>query len=1115
MTVCAFLFSDFCTFGGFNFYPEIKSLSVIIHLKSINTMQKILIRLKILCLALLLPLTLSAYEDARLMRFPDINGELIAFVYAGDIWTVSSLGGDARRLTSHVGIELFPKISPDGQWIAFSAEYSGNRQVYVMPSQGGTPKQLTFYNDVGPMPPRGGFDYVVLGWTSDSKNVLFRGNRTEYGDRMGRYYLVNIEGGLERELPVPYGGFADLSPDDTKLAFVHIDREFRTWKRYKGGRASNIHIYDLVNNNSWKITDWVGTDHIPTWYKDKIYFTSDRDLWLNVYSYDVNTQETVQMTFHNRFDVMWPSGNNGQLVYENGGQLFKLNLETGAEERVIVNIRYDNQLTLPYFKNVKENIHSMAVSPSGNRVLFDSRGDIFSVPAGEGTIRNLTNRHGVRAIYPVWSPDGRTIAYYSDETGEYEIFLLENLENARPRQLTRGSKGWKYQAKWSPNSRYLVFFDRSMNLQVIDVNSGAIQIIDQPGHAEILHYNFSPDSRWITYSNTNRNGQSSVMVYNVETRQRFRLTDDTFADSNPVFSNCGNYIFFTSNRDFNLEFSAFEFNYLYNRATRMYALHLTHLSPRLFQPKETVENGGNGAEAPVVKRDVVTIDVNNADRRVVAIPLPAGTYWGLQAVDDALVYFNNDGMHMYKYREPKNELVYKGIRTGIVTANGKKFLYSNGGDYGVADLKAGVTAGEGKLNLDQMNMRIDPRMEWQQIWRDGWRIFRDFFYVSNLHNVDWDGFYKKYSEIVPYVNHRFDLDYLFGEIIAETNTGHAYHDYGDFEKVTRMESGLLGAELRADRASNRYIISKIYEGENWNDTRRSPLTMQGIDVRQGDFLLAIEGNNVTLQDNPYRYLENRVNVATRITVSSRADGRDPRTYVIHPIKSELELKYLDWVNTRRAMVDRLSNGRIGYIHVPNTAVDGNRELNRGMYAYHDKEALIIDDRFNGGGFIPDRMVELLSRTTHAYWHLQGREPMRTPGIAHDGPKAMLINQYSSSGGDAFPYFFRQKNLGTIIGTRTWGGLVGMTGNARFLDGGYIGAPRFGIYNQEGEWIIEGVGVYPDIEVYDEPHLVARGQDPALEKAIEVLLKQLEENPVRPWKTPADPDRSKWIEIDIR
>lgn len=1080
-------------------------------------MKKVLRNLGLWGILALMPLLSQAYEDARMMRYPNINGNQIVFVYAGDIWTVDANGGDARQLTSHKGLELFPKISPDGKWIAFSAEYSGSRQVYIMPAMGGTPQQHTYYNDAGELPPRGGFDYVILGWTPDSKKVFFRANRTPYGDRMGKYFTVSIEGGLEEELPIPHGGFADLSPDGKKVVFTYIDREFRTWKRYKGGRASNLWIYDLEKNTSEEITDFKGTDHIPTWFGDKIYFASDRDMWLNIHSYDVKTKEVKQITKHEKFDVMWPSGSNGQIAYEVGGQLYKLNLNTEQPERVKVNIRYDNAGTLPYFKNVKDNIHSSAISPTGNRVLFDARGDIFSVPAGEGTTINLTNTQGVRSVYPQWSPDGKWIAYYSDQTGEYEVYLLENKENAVPKQITKNSKGWKYPATWSPNSKHLVFFDRSMRLQLLEVETGKLTVIDTPTSDEIRGYSFSPDSRWVTYTKNSLNGLSPIWVYNVETSKKQQLTDDTFGDRNPVFSSCGNYIFFVSSRDFNLEFSDFEFNYLYNNSSRIYAVALRNNSPRLFEPKETVEPAGKEEKKDDAKKDVtVTIDFEGANQRIMAFPLASGNYWNLQPVDNGLVYFNNDGMQRYNVKDQKNETIMAGIRGATLSADGKKFLYQSRGDYGVASVAPNQKPGDGKLNLGDMNMRIEPRKEWEQIFVDGWRIFRDFFYVSNLHNVDWEGFRQKYGEMLPYVNHRYDLDYIFGEIIAETNTGHAYANWGDFERITRVETGLLGAKLSPDTRIKRFKIDKIYKGENWNPARRSPLTEQGIDIKEGDFLIQIDGKDVTTSTNPYQFLENKVNKAVRITVNSKPNLQDARTYTIRPISSEQELMYLDWVNTRREMVDKLSGGRIGYMHVPNTAVEGNRELHRGMYAYNHKDALIIDERFNGGGFIPDRMVELLNRETHAHWHRAGLPyPMRTPGVAHDGPKAMLINQYGSSGGDAFPYFFRQKNLGTIIGSRTWGGLVGMSGNASLMDGGYIAVPRFGIYNDQGEWIIEGIGVYPDIEVIDEPHKIAKGQDPTLEKAVEVLLKQLKENPPKKWPVPADPDRSGWIEVEIK
>lgn len=1060
---------------------------------------------------------LGAISDARLMRYPHICGNQIVFVYGGDIWTVDADGGEARRLTSHKGLELFPRISPDGQWVAFSAEYNGARQIYVMPAQGGTPRQLTWYNDVGPMEPRNGFDNVVLDWTSDSEHILFRSNRTPYSKLRSNYFLVNINGGLEEPLPIPNGGFAVLSPDNTKIAFTWPDNEFRNWKRYQGGRASNIWVYDLECNMSEQITDFKGTDHIPVWYKEKIYFASDRDLFLNIYSYDINTRKTSQVTFHKDFDVMWPAGNNGQLVYESGGRLFKINLETEAVEQVVVHLNFDYGNSLSYIKNVKDNIHSMEISPSGKRVLFDARGDIFSLPVGEGTIQNLTNTQGIREIYPKWSPNGKWIAYYSDATGEYEVYILENKEYAKPRQLTFNSTGWKFPAEWSPDSRYLVFFDRSMHLKILDTESGHMTFIDTPTSEEIKHYSFSPDSKWITYSKKGPNGLGNIWVYNIRTGIKTQLTDDTYSDSHPLFSKDGQYLFFLSMRDFNLTFSDYELDYLYNNATRIYALHLTKESPRLFQPTEIAEDSGNSSNNHLQKNNTqVKIDLNDVNQRILALPMPAGNYQIFDVVDDGLIFLSGDSiMYKYHYKEHKNDVILERISSGVVSSDGNKVLYVYNGEYGVASLAPGQRANIFKLNLDDMIMRIDPRKEWEQIFADGWRIYRDYFYVSNMHNVDWKGIRERYATLLPYLNHRFDLDYILSEMVAETNTGHSYVFYGDFERVKRIQTGLLGAELKADNKHQRYIINKIYEGENWNSATRSPLVAQGIDIQEGEYLISINGHDVTTSKNPYSFLENRVNKATRISVNNKPSSEGARTYTIWPIGSEFELKYLDWVKSRRSIVEKLSNGRIGYIHVPNTAIDGMRELHKGMYAYHHKDALIIDDRYNSGGMVPERMIELLSRKTLAYWHGAGLDPMITPGIAHNGPKAMLINQYSSSGGDAFPYFFRQKNLGMIIGSRTWGGLVGMSTNPTLVDGGYIRIPRFGIYNQNGEWIIEGIGVYPDIEIVDTPHEVAQGKDPSLEKAIEVLMEELENNLPLKWKTPADPDRSGWIETKVK
>lgn len=1074
-------------------------------------------------------LTLKAEKDVRLLRFPDINKDLVAFVYAGDIWTVSANGGDAKRLTSHEGFELFPKISPDGQWIAFSGEYSGTRQIFVIPVDGGVPKQLTYYNSVGPMPPRGGFDNIVLDWTPDSKKIMVRMNRTAFGQRNGKYFLVSIDGGFEKPLEITDGGFGVLSPDAKKVAFAHIAREFRSWKRYKGGRAADIWIYDLEKHKAQKITEFKGSDQIPTWYGDKIYFASDRDLKLNLFSYDVNTKAIEKVTNHNDFDVMWPSGEHGMIAYENGGYIYKLNLANNQTERLSVNISFDNPNLLPYYKDVKDDIQTVDVSPAGKRAIFDARGDIFTVPAKDGEIVNLTNTQGIRETGAGWSPNGKYISYVSDETGEYEIYLLENKEGAKARQLTSGSSAWIYDLVWAPNSKYIAFSDRTLKLKYVDVTTGMVKDVDAATENEIRDYSFSPDSRWITYTKESENSHSAVWVFNTENGVAKQLTTDEYSDFSPKFSKSGDYLYFMSNRDYNLNFSSHEFAYLYDNATRIYALALTHESPVIFKhkndvvkakmekkataPEKSKKKKGKEEAAPKKGEKQVKIDFDNIRNRIIAMPMRAGNYGNLQAVEKGFVYTSRGNLMKYTLGEEKANTLMEGVRYAIVSADGKQMLYRYRRDFAITKLGKSKV-GDGKLDLSNMEVKIDPRKEWNQIFKDAWRIYRDYFYVSNLHNVDWKAEGERYAQLLPYVSHRADLDYILSEMVSESNTGHAYINFGDFERVKRIETGLLGAELEADYAAGFYKISKIYQGENWAPNRRSPLTEQGVKVKEGDYLIKINGQEVTTKENPYKYLENTIGKIVEITVNSKPSSEGAKIYKIKPINSEMELRYLDWVESRRAMVDKLSGGRIGYIHVPNTAVEGNRELYRGMYAYHTKEALIIDDRYNGGGFIPWQMAELLDRNNMSYWYRKNLKPMKFPNVAHDGPKAMLINYYSSSGGDAFPHYFRQLGLGTIIGTRTWGGLVGISGNAGLIDGTAMSVPRFGIYDESG-WIIEGIGIYPDIEVYDRPDAMAKGIDPGIEAAVKHLLEELKTKAYKAPAIPADPDRSKFIEKEIK
>lgn len=1079
-------------------------------------------KLLLITIASLIYIQASAVNDARMMRFPDINGDLIVFVYAGDIWSVSSNGGEAKRLTSHPGIELFPKISPDGKWIAFSAEYSGNRQIWVMPSEGGSAKQLTFYNSVGVMPPRGGFDNVVLDWTPDSENILFRANRTTFGERNGKYYTISIKSGMEKSLPIVNGGFATYSPDGSQLCFTPVDREFRTWKRYKGGRATELWTYNLDNNTSEQITNWTGSDQWPIWYGDNIFYASDQSKRLNIHRYNLNTGESTQITSHTEFDVMWPSGSNGKLVYENGGHLYTLDLENGNSKKISVSINFDNPNLHPYFKNVKEFIGEYSLSPTAKRVLFEARGDIFSVPAEKGEIVNLTNTQGIREISPVWSPDGKQIAFFSDETGEYELYLLENKEGAKPRQITKGSSAWKNSAEWSPKSTHLIYSDRTLALWLVDVLTGMEKKIDTASGEEIRDYTFSPDGDWIAYSKSSPNYQSALWLYQVSTDKKHQITDAVFSDGNPFFSTDGKFLFFLSNRDFNLTFSSYEFDYLYNNATRIYAIPLLNDGSRLnYYEKDVEPNGTDVSSANEFKeknnKDVkVRIDIEGIQNRIEVLPMASGNYNIIGTSEEGLLFSSGNKIFRFNIKEKKVEDILEGAGFAILSADGKSFIYRNNVNFAIAKNQPGQKAGNGKLDLDRLMMKIDPVKEWEQIYNDAFRIFRDYFYVDNLHGVDWKGIKESYNQILPYVPSRFDLDYILNEIVSETNTGHSYVDWGDIGKVERINGGLLGADLEADLASGRYRIKKIYEGENWNEERRSPLTESGIFINEGDYIISINGIELTTDQNPYELLENLGGSYIELSVNQKPSVTNAKTYAVKTITSEHELRYLDWVKSRRDLVDKMSDGRIGYIHVPNTSYEGNMELFRGMLTYNDKEALIIDDRYNGGGFIPDRMIDLLNRRTLVYWHRNNIElPMKSPGIAHDGPKAMLINGYSSSGGDAFPYFFRKTGEGKLIGTRTWGGLVGISGNARLVDGGYISVPMFGVYDETGKWIIEGVGVYPDIEVVDRPEELAKGNDPSIEKAVEVLLDELRKTPHKIIKSPTPPDRSEWIEIDIK
>ncbi|MEO8379846.1 MAG: PDZ domain-containing protein [Acidobacteriota bacterium] len=1060
----------------------------------------------------------------RLLRQPDIHGDQVAFVYAGDLWLVSSKGGDARRLTSDTGMEYFPKFSPDGRWIAFTGDYSGSRQVFVISTDGGQPRQLTFYNDVGNLPPRGGIDNRVLDWTPDGKNIFFLPHRLPWSDRMGRPYVVPFAGGMETPLAIPEGGGGAYSPDGSKVVYTPIEREFRTWKRYRGGRAQDVWIYDLVSNRAEQITNTPFTDNQPVWIGNTIYFTSDRPAEegqtsagkLNLWAYDLGSKQSRRVTTHSDYDVLWPSGDDAQIVYENGGYLYRFDAATQKSERIPVHVYGDFRNTLPNFRNVKNNIESFSLSPAGARALFVARGEIFTVPAKEGEIRNVTQTSGIRERDASWSPDGRWLAYLSDRSGDYEVVVRPADGSGEERQITTGSKSWRFTPAWSPDSKMLAFGDKSLSLYVLDVASGKLSTVDKDEYNDITQYRWSPDSRWLAYTKLNEARFNSIYVHNVGEGRSYRLTSGLTDDTEPVFDPKGRYLYFLSNRDFNLTFSAWEFNYVYTDPTRVYVGMLSADGPALFLPQSDEEKSSMPAPAtpaaeepakkeaaPAAGKVVVKIDPVGFESRVRAIPGPSGAYGALNAVANGILYIKGSdadrSLKLYNIDDRKEETILESVRAYDLAPGGGKIIASIGPNFTIIDPKPGQKPNETLLKLDTMQTRVDPPAEWAQEFNDAWRILRDWFYDPNMHGNDWNAIKEKYAQLVPFVAHRADLDYILSEVAGEVNAGHVYVGSPSDVNGPRVENGLLGAEIVAD--SGVFRIAKIFPGENWQDDFRSPLTEPGVKVHTGEYILAVDGVSTKGVANFYRLLENKADRVVTLLVNSTPTAAGAHEEKVRPVKRETNLRYLDWVASRRAYVEKASGGRIGYMHLPNTGSEGNRELFKAFYPQVDKEALIIDDRYNGGGFIPDRMIELLDRPVLNYWARRGVKPSATPAYAHSGPKAMLINGYSSSGGDALPYYFRKRGLGTIIGTRTWGGLIGISGNPGLMDGGSISAPQFRFFDTEGMWAVEGAGVSPDIEVVDRPDRVAAGQDPSLEMAVKVLLDQLTKTPRKPVVVP--------------
>ncbi len=1052
-------------------------------------------------------------DETRLMRFPDIYNNQIVFTYGSNLWIVSADGGIARQLTTHDGEERYAKFSPDGKYIAFTGEYDGLFNVYVIPSEGGQPRQLTFH----PSRDR------VLGWHPDGKHVLVLSDRERHAAANSKLYLVSIDGGMPEPLEIPESGFATYSPDGNKIAYNRKLGEFRTWKRYTGGTASDVWIYDLKSHAIKRVTDWVGADLSPMWIGQKIYFNSDRDETLNLFSYDIATDKIEKVTDFSDFDVKFPSEGPGAIVFEKGGYIYVLDTESGKTRKVPIEVRSDLVLTMPSYQNVSDLVESGGLSPSGKRAVLGARGEVFTVPAEHGDIRNITGTPGVREISATWSPDGKWIAYLSDKTGEYEIYIRPQDGTGEETRITSDGNCYRYELNWSPDSKKIMYSDKKLRLFYVDIDEKKPVLVAQSDISEIRQYRWSPDSRWITFGMNSPNYFSSVYIYSVDDGQTHRITDDEFDDFDPVFSPDGKYLYFLSGRSFSPTFSDFEHEYVYKNSLNILLVNLQADSLSPFAPrsdeaevkedeKDKSENkdaeeekSGEETEKSEADTDRTVIDFDGIQQRIVNVPVGAGTYRSLAAAEGKVFYMSSpaiqgDGngrteLHMYDMKDRKDNTILGGLQAYDLSSDGSKILYIAGKTFGIIDASAkSSNVGDGSLSLDGMEMLIDPHAEWDQMFSEAWRLERDFYYDPNMHGVDWRAMKKHYGSLLPYVSDRSDLTYLIGELIGELSTSHTYVYGGKSPEVKKINVGLLGADYDLPSGSEFYRFRKIYSGENWAKSTRAPLTEPGIDVSEGEYLIAVNGREVRAPANLYSFFENTVGKQVKLTVNDRPSSDGAHEVTVVPVDSDSKLRYLDWVATNRRIVAEATNGRVGYIHVPNTSVSGLNEFSSSFYSEMRKEGLVVDVRYNAGGMIPDMFIERLDRQLLSYWVPREGKLAQTPMAAQVGPKVCIINEYAGSGGDALPYYFRLRKLGPLVGMRTWGGLVGYRRIIPLMDGGTVTVPEIGFLNLEGNWDVENHGVDPDIELDNRPDLVAQGMDPQLQKAIDLVTEQLRKNP---------------------
>lgn len=1064
---------------------------------------------------------ISAQTEARLLRFPAIHGNQIVFSYAGDLYAVERTGGVARKLSNDVGHEIFARFSPDGKHIAFTGQYDGNTEVYLMPATGGEPQRLTYTATLGrdDLSDRMGPNNIVMTWKPDGSGVVYRSRKTSFNSFKGQLYVAALDGSPSEELPFSVGSWCSYSPDGKRLAMNQVFREFRTWKYYRGGMADDIYIYDFATRQMENITNNPAQDIMPMWHGNRIFFLSDRDRTMNIFEYNLESKRVRKVTNFTDYDVKFPSIGADAIVFEKGGYIYEMDINSGHVSKVSIYIHDDGVIGRNEWVDASKYIAGgdYDVAPDGARFTVSARGDVWSIPAKEGITRNLTSTSGVHERAVTWSPDGKYIAYLSDASGEFEVYIQKHDGSEPAIQLTSGADTYKYGLTWSPDSRKIAWSDKKLRLSYVDIQTKKVTQVDKGRVWEHGTYKWSPDSKWLVFSRQDDEFRSRVYLHSTASGQTHVVTEDWYDAGSPEFSPDGKYLFFVSERDFNPTYSQTEWNHSYSDMARVYFVTLAKSTPSplaLKNDEVTVTEESTAAKtedkAPASKKGAeineapkaesksmdMMVDIDGIFNRVVSLPVSPGNYFNLQAVDDAIYYVHSSTktsrpvLKVYNLKDKKESEIGE-FSSYVISANRKKMLLAKDGQYSIVDLPKDKANTDKKADLSNMKVWLDRKAEWNQIFDEAWRQMRDFFYDPGMHGVDWPAMREKYRPLVAHVNHRHDLSYIIGEMIGELNIGHAYVGGGDAPKPDRVQLGLLGAKLSRD-ASGYFRIDKILKGENWSNATRSPLTEVGVDVKAGDYIIAVNGNSTTTVKDIYQLLVNTAGTTVELTVNSKASADGSRKVLVKPTADESALYYLDWVRGNIAYVNEKTNGEVGYIHIPDMGVAGLNEFVKYFYPQLTKKGLIIDDRGNGGGNVSPMIIERLRREQVFYSLPRNVEvPSTNPTQMHYGPKVLLLDQYSASDGDIFPYRFRHSGLGKLIGRRSWGGIVGIRGSLPFVDGGTLNRPEFASYAADGsEWPVEGYGVDPDIEVFNNPADEYLGKDDQLDKAIEVILEEV-------------------------